>query len=203
MIVDIFVNCIYLSHKIPSFVTNETITAAGPARPLRMVVDVSCDTTNPNNPIPVYNINTTFDQPTTKLNLRFRHLSLPLPPFISYPSKSQFLPIWFAHLRPFFIYPTTNSDDLPSLEVCSIDHLPTLLPREASQQFSNDLLPTLLQLKNLDQSKIWSDARDLFTEMVNKIWTGKHVDRVPSRDAENLSFHWHLGIPITCLLSWD
>ena len=29
-----------------------------------MVVDVSCDTTNPNNPIPIYEINTTFDKPT-------------------------------------------------------------------------------------------------------------------------------------------
>lgn len=28
----------------------------------------------------------------------------------------------------------------------SIDHLPTLLPREASEGFSNDLLPSLLQL---------------------------------------------------------
>ncbi|EGG01496.1 uncharacterized protein MELLADRAFT_117783 [Melampsora larici-populina 98AG31] len=128
--VDIFVNCIYLSSKIPSFVTNETIQAAGPNRPLRMVVDVSCDTTNPNNPIPIYNINTTFDQPTTTLKI---------------------------------------DDQLPSLEVCSIDHLPTLLPREASEQFSNDLLPTLLQLKDLSNSKVWSDANDLFNQMVNEI----------------------------------
>lgn len=128
--VDIFVNCIYLSSKIPSFVTNETIQAAGPNRPLRMVVDVSCDTTNPNNPIPIYNINTTFDQPTTALKI---------------------------------------DDKLPSLEVCSIDHLPTLLPREASEQFSNDLLPTLLQLKDISNSKVWSDADDLFNQMVNEI----------------------------------
>lgn len=62
--VDIFVNCIYLTSKIPSFVTAETIAAAGKSRKLRVVVDVSCDTTNPNNPIPIYNINTTFSEPT-------------------------------------------------------------------------------------------------------------------------------------------
>lgn len=61
---DIFVNCIYLSHKIPSFLSPESIAAAGTSRSLRVVVDVSCDTTNPNNPIPIYDINTTFDKPT-------------------------------------------------------------------------------------------------------------------------------------------
>ena len=62
--VDIFVNCIYLTSKIPSFLTHESIAAAGASRRLSVVVDVSCDTTNPNNPIPIYNINTTFDKPT-------------------------------------------------------------------------------------------------------------------------------------------
>lgn len=32
------------------------------------------------------------------------------------------------------------------MTVISIDHLPTLLPREASEGFSTDLLPSLLQL---------------------------------------------------------
>ena len=62
--VDIFVNCIYLSHKIPHFVTLESIAAAGVKRNLSVVADVSCDTTNPNNPIPLYSINTSFDKPT-------------------------------------------------------------------------------------------------------------------------------------------
>lgn len=62
--VDIFVNCIYLSSKIPHFVTHETIRNAGRGRRLSVVVDVSCDTTNPYNPIPIYSINTTFSEPT-------------------------------------------------------------------------------------------------------------------------------------------
>jgi saccharopine dehydrogenase (NAD+, L-lysine-forming) len=67
--VDIFVNCIYLSSEIPHFVTRDTVVAAGKDRRLRVVVDVSCDTTNPYNPIPIYNINTTFDKPTVAVDV--------------------------------------------------------------------------------------------------------------------------------------
>jgi saccharopine dehydrogenase (NAD+, L-lysine forming) len=62
--VDIFVNCIYLQDKIPPFLTKEFIQAAGEGRRLRVVVDVSCDTTNPFNPLPIYSVNTTFTEPT-------------------------------------------------------------------------------------------------------------------------------------------
>jgi saccharopine dehydrogenase (NAD+, L-lysine forming) len=47
------------------------------------------------------------------------------------------------------------------LSVISIDHLPTLLPREASEQFSLDLLPSLLEFPN---SRVWTDAKKLFDE---------------------------------------
>ncbi|BGP15046.1 hypothetical protein JCM10213_002809 [Rhodosporidiobolus nylandii] len=105
--VDVFVNCIYLTSKIPSFVDKESIAAAADKRNLRVVVDVSCDTTNPNNPIPIYSINTTFDKPTVDVE---------------------------------------GITAGPPLTVVSIDHLPTLLPRESSDAFSNDLLPSLLTL---------------------------------------------------------
>src|SRR5690349_15001639 len=55
--VDVFVNCIYLSKRIPPFITQASLS--GPTRKLSMIVDVSCDTTNPNNPIPIYSKNTT------------------------------------------------------------------------------------------------------------------------------------------------
>jgi saccharopine dehydrogenase (NAD+, L-lysine-forming) len=54
--------------------------------------------------------------------------------------------------------------DLPLLSVISIDHLPTLLPREASEQFSNDLLPSLLELPGRKTAKVWTDAERLFNE---------------------------------------
>lgn len=67
--VDIFVNCIYLSSPIPHFLTHDAIRSAGPNRCLSVVVDVSCDTTNPHNPIPIYSINTTFSAPTVPVEV--------------------------------------------------------------------------------------------------------------------------------------
>ena len=69
--VDIFVNCIYLASKIPSFIDHELIYGAGVKRRLSVVVDVSCDTTNPYNPIPIYKINTTFDKPTVAVEVGY------------------------------------------------------------------------------------------------------------------------------------
>ncbi|KKZ61181.1 saccharopine dehydrogenase (NAD+, L-lysine forming) [[Emmonsia] crescens] len=71
---DIFVNCIYLNEKIASFVDMESLKS--PNRKLSVVCDVSCDTTNPNNPIPIYNMNTTFDKPTISLPLSNPPLSV-------------------------------------------------------------------------------------------------------------------------------
>ncbi|KAI0036680.1 saccharopine dehydrogenase [Vararia minispora EC-137] len=123
--VDIFVNCIYLTSKIPSFITPETINAAGPSRLLSVVVDVSCDTTNPNNPIPIYSVNTTFSEPTV---------------------------------------PVYVEEGNPPMSVISIDHLPTLLPREASEQYSSDLLPTLMRFPERQSARVWTDAEKLFKE---------------------------------------
>ncbi|EJT99872.1 saccharopine dehydrogenase [Dacryopinax primogenitus] len=125
--VDIFVNCIYLSSKIPAFITADQISAAGPNRRLACVVDVSCDTTNPNNPLPVYSVNTNFRDPI---------LLVPM------------------------------GEGNPPLQVCSIDHLPTLLPREASEQFSRDLLPSLKQLPTKSEAKIWKEAEVLYRRKV-------------------------------------
>jgi len=57
---DIFVNCIYLSQPIPPFLNFESLKAGGN---LSVLVDVSCDITNPHNPLPVYTKATTFDDP--------------------------------------------------------------------------------------------------------------------------------------------
>ncbi|CAO3684837.1 unnamed protein product [Umbelopsis vinacea] len=118
---DIFVNCIYLAKKIPPFVTSELLDGE---RALSVICDVSCDTTNPNNPIPVYSINTTFDKPTVPVK-------------------------------------TTNPHPL---EVISIDHLPTLLPRESSEMFSRDLLPTILELQDRQNARVWTDAEALYKQ---------------------------------------
>lgn len=129
---DIFVNCIYLSQPIPKFVTLKELNDA--KRNLRVIVDVSADTTNPHNPIPVYTVATTFDKPTVPVDVT----------------------------------------EGPSLDVISIDHLPSLLPREASEFFSADLLPSLLQLKDRDTARVWADAKKLFDHHVARLPAGSY-----------------------------
>ncbi|PWY84505.1 cysteine proteinase [Aspergillus sclerotioniger CBS 115572] len=124
---DIFVNCIYLASPIAPFVTPETLTSAN--RRLSVICDVSADTTNPHNPIPVYNITTTFDKPTVPVTL-------------------------------------SGGNQIAGLSVISIDHLPSLLPRESSEMFSQALLPSLLQLKDRQNARVWKQAEDLFNEKV-------------------------------------
>jgi len=61
---DIFVNCIYLFNPIPPFLNKETISQPGK---LSIIVDVSCDITNPHNPLPIYNTSTTFKEPIVSI----------------------------------------------------------------------------------------------------------------------------------------
>ena len=118
-------NCIYLSAKIPPFISPESL--ASPSRKLSVVCDVSCDTTNPHNPIPIYDINTTFSEPTVPVEL------------------------------------SSDANDLP-LSVISIDHLPSLVPREASEAFSLALLPSLMELKDRKKVRVWQQAEKLFQQ---------------------------------------
>ncbi|KAJ3152068.1 Saccharopine dehydrogenase [Geranomyces michiganensis] len=121
---EVFVNCIYLSTPIPPFLTRETLRDAGADRKLGVLVDVSCDTTNPHNPIPLYNVSTTFHEPVLRVDI---------------PGSAP-------------------------LNVITIDHLPSLLPREASEMFCADLLPSLLELRHVDSARVWTDAGKLFRE---------------------------------------
>ena len=134
---DVFVNCIYLSAKIPPFIDPKSLSSS--KRKLSVVCDVSCDTTNPNNPIPIYDVNTTFTNPTVPVKL------------------------------------PAGSSELP-LSVISIDHLPSLLPREASEAFSAALLPSLHQLKDWKHARVWQQAQKLFKEKCATLPNGV-VDR--------------------------
>ncbi|MET4103010.1 saccharopine dehydrogenase (NAD+, L-lysine-forming) [Roseovarius sp. MBR-78] len=53
--------------------------------------------------------------------------------------------------------PVTRVHDAPPLDVMAIDNLPSLLPREASEDFAAQLLPHLLALDALDQG-VWGRA---------------------------------------------
>ena len=48
------------------------------------------------------------------------------------------------------------------MTVISIDHLPTLLPREASESFSEALLPSLLSFPERKTEGVWTRAEELF-----------------------------------------
>ncbi|KAG7121860.1 hypothetical protein HYQ45_014272 [Verticillium longisporum] len=67
-----------------------------------------------------------------------------------------------------FDKPTVPVEGLenPPLSVISIDHLPSLLPREASETYSKDLLPYLLTLKDRKTDPVWTRAEKLFNDKV-------------------------------------
>lgn len=68
-----------------------------------------------------------------------------------------------------FEKPTVMVEELksePAVSVISIDHLPSLLPRESSDTFSNDLLPYLLTLKDWRSDPVWAGAEKLYKEKV-------------------------------------
>lgn len=70
----------------------------------------------------------------------------------------------------FALVDLTWSREVPPLSVISIDHLPTLLPREASEQFSEDLLPSLL---GFPETREWSEAKALFQKKLREAELGE------------------------------
>jgi saccharopine dehydrogenase (NAD+, L-lysine-forming) len=83
---------------------------------------------------------------------------------------SPFTPVPIYNVATTFDKPTVQVTGLPAgsppLSVISIDHLPSLLPREASEAFSRDLLPSLLQLNDWKNAPVWARAYKLFQEKV-------------------------------------
>jgi len=129
---DVFVNCIYLMGKSVPFITKDLILQ-DKNRELTVIVDVSCDYSNPENPLPIYHQLTTFLDPI--LNIDF---------------------IDHSTMKP--------------LQLVSIDHLPSLIPKESSDNFARDFLPSLLHVKNWvnnesgPQVSVWQRSQKLFDE---------------------------------------
>ena len=57
--------------------------------------------------------------------------------------------------------PAIRVHEAPPLDVMAIDNLPSLLPRESSQDFAQQLLPALLTLDNLENG-VWGRAKAIF-----------------------------------------
>ena len=114
---EVFVNCVYVSRKIPPFVAREMLERKG--RSLSVICDVSCDPNSDLNPLPIYSECTDFATPCVRV--------------------------------------------AGGLDLIAIDHLPSLLPAESSDDFSSQLLASLLDLE-ADTSGVWARAKNVFTE---------------------------------------
>lgn len=89
----------------------------------------------------------------------------------------------FSAFNPIPLYHDTTTWDKPyltvdgmsdqkTIDIIAIDNLPSLLPREASAEFSQLLLPHLITLKDRSSDPVWSSARysyDKALDLMNKI----------------------------------
>eukprot|EP01124_Arcella_intermedia_P031588 TRINITY_DN7169_c0_g1_i1.p1 TRINITY_DN7169_c0_g1~~TRINITY_DN7169_c0_g1_i1.p1 ORF type:complete len:375 (+),score=84.83 TRINITY_DN7169_c0_g1_i1:49-1173(+) len=115
---DIFVNTILLkpSEKKFLFLDKETISQD---RKLSVISDISCDQSNPANPLPIFGGTTDFSNPSFRIIQN------------------------------------------PPLEIIAIDHLPSLVPEESSNEFGSALLPHLNDYAN---SIVWKNSQDIFKQ---------------------------------------
>jgi len=89
---NIIINCIVLTEYIEPFITTESLHSFNNTD---VIVDISCDYNNINNPLPIYNNSTSFKNPIHKIG---------------------------------------------SIDLIAIDNLPSLLPKDSSTDFSNELV---------------------------------------------------------------
>lgn len=141
---DIFINCIYLganptAQKIPPFVTRESL-AISAATP---------DSTTRQRQLRV--ICDVSCDPNSQNN--------PVPVYSEYSTfENPTLPVQLA-----------SDDNGPPLTMVSIDHLPSLVAREASEDFSRLLLPSLLALDRRHQQGVWTRAEKIFQEKASEL----------------------------------
>ena len=73
---------------------------------------------------------------------------------------------WSSFDKPTLPVDIEGDENKSPLSVISIDHLPSLLPREASEAFSGALMPYLLTLDKRHEDGVWVGAEQLFKEKV-------------------------------------
>ena len=59
--------------------------------------------------------------------------------------------------------PALRVHDTPPLDVTAIDNLPSMLPKESSEDFAGQLLPSLLTFKDLDKD-VWGRAHQTYLD---------------------------------------
>ncbi|KAL9112937.1 MAG: hypothetical protein Q9227_002801 [Pyrenula ochraceoflavens] len=65
--------------------------------------------------------------------------------------------------------PTSEKLDAPELRIIAIDHLPTLVARESSDEFSQLLLPSLLNLDHRESDGVWKRAEQTYRDRVKEL----------------------------------
>ena len=61
--------------------------------------------------------------------------------------------------------PVIRVHDAPPLDVMAIDNLPSMLPKESSEDFAAQLLPHLLELEALEAG-VWGRAQATFAKHI-------------------------------------
>ncbi|KAL7621590.1 Saccharopine dehydrogenase [Parahypoxylon ruwenzoriense] len=85
-------------------------------------------------------------------------------------SENNPIPIYSSHST--FDNPTVPISvkvDGPEIRVVAIDHLPTLIARESSDEFSGLLLPSLLALNNRENEGVWTRAEQVYKDRVKEL----------------------------------
>jgi saccharopine dehydrogenase (NAD+, L-lysine-forming) len=82
----------------------------------------------------------------------------------------------FSDFNPIPIYIEPTSWDEPylvvegdggkSIDLIAIDNLPSLLPRESSEEFAGLMLPELKRLKDRNSAQAWTSAKASFDDAV-------------------------------------
>jgi saccharopine dehydrogenase-like NADP-dependent oxidoreductase/alanine dehydrogenase len=90
--------------------------------------------------------------------------------------------------------PTVRVAEQPVLDVMAIDHLPSLLPRESSEDFAEQFLPHLLALSRDDgaTSSVWQGAAAVFQEKTQALRSRSSfsVAQVSQRGVSMSRVHW-------------
>ena len=81
---------------------------------------------------------------------------------------SDFSPIKVYDRTTTWAEPALRVHDAPPLDVTAIDNLPSMLPVESSQDYADQLLPTLLELHSLETG-VWGRASDTFLTHLAKV----------------------------------
>jgi saccharopine dehydrogenase (NAD+, L-lysine-forming) len=61
--------------------------------------------------------------------------------------------------------PALRVHNTPILDVTAIDNLPSILPRDSSEDFAAQLLPSLLSLQDIETG-VWGKARSIFDQHI-------------------------------------